>query len=372
MLSIRRAISPADIEDAIDAVQEGSEDVKLPSSLVEGGPLGIEAFLIQMIATWSQQSKDRSLLSYSHDKVEAAFSHLADHPFGMAAIFLAPHIQNSDGEMVDRIRALKLIASRVQAMQEARLRETQKGHGVFLCCFSGSRSEYLLPLYSAPNELRSSDDFESLTDAIIDIIGANQARKHISAIASLIYELFENTHDHAREDNQGRSFSWTHPGIRGILAKRVSVSALTSGGRQLRGSKAATLTYLHSMPIDERAKTAFLELAVFDNGPGIAKKLHTAGIHPFPAHIEDEERLIRTAFEVGETSKRSGRTGYGLPEILRCLATLRGTMQLRTGRLSLTQIFDQSTKSFNPDHTFSRKLLAPASGTTYVIHIPLG
>jgi hypothetical protein len=257
------------------------------------------------------------------------------------------------------------------------------GRGAILTCFSGAKNEFLLPLYERSNfdGVRGIGDFENLTQRLIAVcdpsVLRNMPATFIQSLALLIRELFENTNDHASTDEFGRKYSWSYPNVRGILAKYISFSPHEKNVMESFDDVPHRLFFQKAMLNYSASKTIdFLELAVIDCGPGIAKRW-LSHVRPHEniddISIDEEEKLVKETFELGKTSKPINGTGVGLYTVIKSLVLLKALLRLRTGRLCLYQDFSGGAAStFEPRHWLNeRKELARTVGTSYSILIPL-
>jgi hypothetical protein len=137
-----------------------------------------------------------------------------------------------------------------------------------------------------------------------------------------------------------------------------------------------------------------VEVSVLDSGPGIGEHYWRHRGNDGPFTFEDEWLATRTAIRTHATSDENdyfGRGG-GIPAALQAVATLRGLLRVRTGRLSLYRDFlDQPWSSLADESPelwdakgpaafywdWASKTRWPtelprASGTAYTLTLPLG
>lgn len=395
MISFPSNSTLIEIEDAYSTLQgDGANEIRIPTHLRHGGTFGIIAALIQFITFWARSNPDGALIPYSSGSGLAAFAELLRQPHGFVAGYMAPRLVDPKHVKVNRNEVLATALNVIEAMQQIdRLRETMNGRGVFLTCFAGAKNEYLLPFYERPEPqgLRGTRDFANLTQQIVSACAPelirHASKESIEAIGLLLRELFENTNDHARTDELGREYDWKRPNVRGVLAKFISFGSYEEAASAFRGDGSHTLFFNRAIlgkPVTRgtqlKAKTSetrnFLELSVFDGGPGIARRWlahKQAGRDLESLSIQEEEALVRETFELGKTSKQGNGTGVGLDSVCKSMLELKALLRLRTGRLCLYQDFSHGTSSmFNPSHWLNdRKELAPTTGSVFSILIPL-
>ena len=173
--------------------------------------------------------------------------------------------------------------------------------------------------YSAPGLLKNRDEIEKLFDPIIEanIEGLQDAellKKWKDSLVSVVYELFENTHIHAR-------FDYNNADIRKDIMRAVTVRNIE------------TYTGGNESKISPRKRIKCLEISVFDSGVGIFGRSNQRHILE-KDDLDDEWKNLRLCLEKHENDGPIIHThrGLGLYEALRALHFLKGAIQIRTGR----------------------------------------
>lgn len=381
LISIGKGESVASIEKYYRsfATTESLVDLKLPQKLAYGGAFAILPALLQFVGTWSRLSNAGSLRFYVPFEDTTGIEKTLQYPLGLVATYMARSL-GGRGSPQDRASVLPHAANLVNAMYSGDLANTLKGQGVFLGCFAGARHEFLIPFYQQPREsgLRGTSDFEKLTKDVLAVSDRSfrqfSSDAVVRSIATVIRELIENTNDHASTDSEGRSYDWEYPNVRGLFARKTTLSA---DGRKdiFSGDSDGSFSYLRTLLDSTGSSAELLELSVFDFGPGIARRrLSRSSEAPNldSISIREEEELVTASFRLGASSKLEKGTGVGLDSVVRCLGELKAFMRLRTGRLSLRQDFARESSEFAPHHELPnhprRSLVA---GTSFSLLIPL-
>jgi hypothetical protein len=78
---------------------------------------------------------------------------------------------------------------------------------------------------------------------------------------------------------------------------------------------------------------SFLELSVFDCGPGFAERITGKALTSLS--IESEIEATSSCFKEGVTSTGERGSGHGLTNVLRAVSELNGIFRVRTGRVSV-------------------------------------
>jgi hypothetical protein len=218
-----------------------------------------------------------------------------------------------------------------------------------LICLDFERPSLPADLYEPTSrKLRPEVDFESLVDDLIySQNGAGFDAKKLSqlriALAVILRELLENTDDHAKTDFDGCVLKPNS--IRGLVVKRIFEN---------RRFAKRSANQLPPVPC--------LEFTFFDSGIGYynsyRRQLLRGQARGEPVVVGDKQADTVRRFELGpdvsaETEYaivlkclerhaanaraipdvRPGHRGMGLYEVLRALKTMKGLLEVRTGRI---------------------------------------
>ena len=373
---------------------EGSELSVAPSFATEGG-FGIDAALIQFLAAWGRKRPDPTLISAGAPE-GAVFQGLAAMPHGMAAIYFAKTLKFRNSALSSPQNSESYLRPSIDAARSWALGKTMKAAGVHLSCLSGTANEFILPLYSneTADSLRTRQGFRHLTQLVFAAFARYQVQRlregDLILISSLLHELFQNAHQHARFDERGDGYKRNH---RGIIAREFRYRGgednvagyevlnryfgrIAARKRSFRPnqteSKERFNAVLSGVSRLERPvpTTNFFEITVYDSGPGLARHWAWRKYRRTLENISvnDEFELVKKCFEVHNTTKSGHGYGEGLTGAVDCLARLRAFMLLRTGRLTVYQ-------DFSTDDAATLRLLddgVDVPGTSYTLAIPIG
>ncbi|KAA0892550.1 hypothetical protein [Pusillimonas sp. ANT_WB101] len=406
MLRLPRNVTLDFVSDHITKLELADADViQVPGKIPPDVGFAVTGLVIQLLALWSRTHSERTL-QVAGQPVEKILTGLAKEPHGSAAIYFADHIKGAQGFNASASEARRYLIPVIHAMQRHEFRDTSGTRGAHLCCFYGSVNEYIGPLYSRDDEasLRNPSDFIDLTRNAIAAFEPAALRRlspeALNFISSVVYELFSNTHEHARSDEQGNAY--TSGNVRGIIARTVeyredkkethinvhlSRYMALAAIRQKRHSvqpevnqeRVARVHAGYAKPHSDRTKslgsTRFLEFTIYDTGPGLARqwavKKRSRSINSLT--FEDELEFVRECFVVGNTTKKTNGVGRGLGYSVESLKKLGAFMALRTGRVFFYQNFlNTRTDGFVPEHWYpDNQEQAYLPGTTYTIVIPI-
>lgn len=404
MVSIPRDLNYSQLLDLVELTPTAiSTPISVSPKLQDGGRFAMSGMLIQYLAKWSRHSAARQLKIVG-SPASAVLAKLALEPHGCAAMYFAGSAVGALEFSATSAELRRCLVPTLVAMQSSRYRDTNGSRGAHLCCFQGAANEFLLPLYSQRDEktLRSSDGFQTLTRQMIESFEPVALRAISNAklefLSTLVEELFANTHDHARVDENG--FAYPFGNVRGIFMRtfeyraRKTESGDDSGplGRYFAWTSLQKNT--HRPTAEENVQrfekmrprreslaaplvgTRMLEVTVYDTGPGLARRWasqHVASSDLQSISIEEEVEYVKACFEMHATTKKSKGFGQGLNSSLEALKALGAFLSLRTGRLFLHQDFSKPyTTKFAPEPWHLRQPELPTTpGTSYTIAIPL-
>lgn len=182
-----------------------------------------------------------------------------------------------------------------------------------------------------PGRLRSREEYETLVERILLPLfkspsGVNQAFERRSALATILYELFENTEVHGKKTVSGAPLAKN--GIRGVLVRMASLRRVERKyGQQTKNV----------------VDVSCLELSIFDTGVGFYSSLRKAAPTERTSIAEENGALhecLKRHFDPSSIPRSAeGHRGLGLYEVLRNLLLLEGWFEIRTGRLHVYRTF---------------------------------
>lgn len=199
----------------------------------------------------------------------------------------------------------------------------------------------------------SWESFRTVLDDLIEFVvqdqnvrGAIQERR--DQLTSVLWELFKNTHDHGRRNVDAMVPLDTS--VRGIFFRfydaqhiKDQLSKLKPEAQSQAERYAAFLlreTPLHEGVRERRTRnvSGFLELTVFDSGPGLAATwLRDESIAE--RSIADQIAAVHSCFGKGYSSLDQEERGFGLWKVLRELRKLKGLIRVRTNRVHIYREF---------------------------------
>ncbi len=303
-----------------------------------------ESSLINWLAQTGQHTDAPVRYAFTDVPAEQALSRLVATAFGRFLCVCAP----------ERLSFPTLQAG---AQTRAKVLSAQSGgpdldvrQSAILMCADHLSSGLSPQLYTDPKtgKLIGTDAFVHvlfrLVEAVAPVVGTEDyLAGRSSELAALLFELFENTHKHAR---RGVDDVHLRSSVRGIYTRfydEQTVRALTSRpqdkGPLLDPVERYCSRILHDANAQHTKQTVlgFLEISVFDCGPGFPSKY--LGHDATRGAIGDELKAALECFEGGATSLPTRSSGHGLVRVLKIVRRQKGFLRLRTSRLHLYRDF---------------------------------
>lgn len=368
---------------------------------------GGEAALIQLLITWGKLCPDATLVTHvgEHEDPTLQLSHLVGRAFGFVAVWMARDVADRSQRRALKVLANKLSEKEIDLMWFGRRRReslqpslfgdegpiagseiASVGDRVFLASIDHQPRWRIPAFYFPSGEVRHRDDFVSLADTMARKATSGRGGSPITPevrgpLGAILHELLKNTHAWARTDEFGVPLLRS---ARGLIAQGHSW-AESEALDVAKGSPALGAYLSEGKLRSPEGRWRFLELSVFDSGPGLAKRWlsgYSGGIDRIsPGTLEDEYRACMECFLRWNSSSGAGHKGVGLHEVMRVLSDLNAFMRVRTGRLALYRDFiarpyagrSSEDCSFNDWTTQSNSLtaLGRAEGVLYTMLIPI-
>jgi len=300
-----------------------------------------------LVVTWAKRCPNGVLRTYVNSKGDAKIQieNLATYDHGLTALLMA-------NDVTDRLSSFSLkseavVASRTRLAAMGSVESARRGAKAFLAVadHTGSYPESLYDISSSPHpDVRQWDGFHSLARQMLQLAtvgpekGRSAAKVVLDSFATVLWELFKNTHDWARSGADGR------PLQRSIRALRIeSYSDTHEKHLEMTADEPRLQEYLqHPRMRREGGRSRVIEVSVLDSGPGLAARalLRTPTVASAPTGSIAREYsavvdCLRTHFSTSSDSYR----GDGLHQVFLMLDALKGFVRIRTGRLALCRDF---------------------------------
>lgn len=158
-------------------------------------------------------------------------------------------------------------------------------------------------------------------------------------LGKALFELVQNTHEHALTNALGARFTHSVRGVhvRALTQPRGRLVASARGQNDLAEYFAAFPT---GGPLAADDQLRFIAVTVFDSGPGLAARtLWDVGLRG-SATPDQERRALLGTLRKHDTQDRDGLRGLGLTRVQRYLTAVGGYGMIRSGRFRLTRDFN--------------------------------
>jgi len=365
----------------------GSRELLVPNNL-KYAHCGGAASLAQFMVTWSRNTERGRLVTHAQTaQDQQTIENLIDTLPGLVGVLMASDVLTRHTSQTLRAQAYEFARKRIERMDEGDLQGSAVGPAVTLLCADHTTKRALTPLYNiSPNgagHVKGEADFIALADAMLDRTLGQARRGDLTeedseAIGVMLRELFSNTHEHARVDERGKPYRRS---VRTIHFARHGLD--DDSPDEIAGEFTPLGEYLKTMQDERRqaARKQFVELSIFDSGPGYAARLLGKAASEDLAMKHEYAAVMRCFMRNVSTRERPGG-GVGLTRILQRLKAHRGFLRLRTGRLSLYKDFsDSSVRNLvEADYKLSMVVRgkgrdprhAPVSGALLTLLLPIG
>lgn len=349
---------------------------------------GGSSFGAQSVVTWARsQEAPEFRTSRRQAGEDDFFFDLTRRLHGITACLMAKRVIDGRTGMDVTRRLHEFARGRIKAMDALDVETMRRGQSISLVCVDHSSMAYLKPLYHASldePEVRGVPDFQDLMERLIPEVAPSYGqdlRPLAADLATVVYELFLNSHIHGRRDASGSRLK------RSVRSVTLSQRTLWRTERErARAGDAGLDEYFrlieqHSAS-DDTVK--LFEVSVMDSGPGLAARMMKAELDA-DVTIGREYDIVRSCFLKNVSSRAKAGYGMGLWRVLNVLRERGGLVRLRTGRLSLTRFFDPVAPDrrlpLAPGDVWLRDsrnreggidTLGRAAGTVVTILVPLG
>lgn len=382
VLRVDAELSAEGVEGLLTRIKSASAttDLLLPRKL-KGWHAGAGSSLLQAILTWGNRAPSGTLRVYAHDldSGRAQIDALADTPHGLVGLLSAERVSGQQAELALTDHAHLAAAKRAVARSTPSTWAARNFGFIVLADHLSIRRNRLV--HTSRGKPASREAFASLIHSTLRRMMGRQnfealPREGIEQLALTAHELFRNTEHWARTDTNNRPM---RPSVRGIELQFHNLEADVL--RKHIADTPQLATSLLSAENTSEGRSRFIELAVFDSGPGLTKRwLGKSWRRDLDAQIE--AIAIASCFNKHNTTAQVGQhRGLGLYSVMRASAALGALLRVRTGHLSLFRDFkrhpfDEETvdiASLADWETGSGRFVsrAPVIGTLYSVLVPI-
>lgn len=345
MIQIQRNISLKNIErlyTELNNSEESKVDLLLPLD-IDSKDFSVIPSLIQFIGTWRRHPKCGKLHTKTDKNKIQSIQDFDNTELGFASIVLSWENGITDKTNFDIKQLLKPFNEEIHAKMKTI--SNVIGNSLLLTCFDHIPKEKGLLNCFYPNNkdfISDEDQLNYFIDRGLKLVLRTMSNKSkveaitkiFTDIRDIVYELLKNTHEWARTDERNKILN---PNLRGIYLK-FHRSTIDNYRNKYKELPQLDNYFRHNFILNENKEAYFLEISVFDTGPGFIKRnLDKHGGDLSTLTVGQQVSIAKFCLSKngsGETSYRSTFKGKGLDRILHLLDK-KGFLRVRTNNLSL-------------------------------------
>lgn len=374
-LAIEKNNTLRDVENSLSKLKDNVTTVNLRLPRHHKMVLFKDSWITSLISTASQ-GRELNITDWNQsDDISNIKDRFSNSLIGITSALLANEISNSKRQKFHL--NINDIIEHVVYEQNGMIEDHESGKSFVFCSFDSNEDQTNFP---GPLALTASTKEEFVRKFLdikrekIDYVSKNGSHQlsftheFDRELASLIFELYENTSQHGKYDEKNKIIK----GVRSFSIKRHS-----SHDTRMLIDQANDFDELQKYIISLRQKKNlhFYEISISDNGLGIVGRLQVTR----PSLLSNETFQNQSQIEklnhiIANTlsSKLYPGSGLGLTIALRNLANLKGFLSLRTG--NQWAHFDGSNHQFGDSARLQQiknsNGLSNIKGTHYNILIP--
>lgn len=344
MLSMPNHFSLEKFDEVIKEISSKKEDINISDRINLNGYCEYSRFL-QIIFSWSGYKTNNFLVLPDEDEGGHVFLDFASSLYGLSALNFCSYVVFKNGKKVSRRVAMEKSEDFVRKFYTKNISDIVYGDVAYIFNIDNAKKLKNNPIiYNELGKVREKKEFSYVVKSILERlcpdIEDRRVREKIGDISTFVYEAFLNTHDHARCDVTGHELQRS---MRGIIFKYHDIlkENIVSESNKYPSLK----EYFSGWQLRSGEKNLkFLEISVFDSGPGIVQTLLAKNKNITKQEVEEKSLseqypIIKQSFQVGQTSKVNPARGNGLPLIIGAIKSFGGAFMLRTGVFNLVNCF---------------------------------
>jgi hypothetical protein len=333
-----------------------------------------DAARLQLLVTWARLARERKLYFHSANSARSVLEELCDYAPGITALRLCESVVIGD-QHVRRRDALEPASEKMKNSDQMLWRSIIKGRTIDFTCVSGSKVQWLRPLFSARNKqaVKPKEGMFLVLAAISEFVAKSDSdlipKSFIKACAVFASELLKNTQEHATSDHRNQPYL-EH--AEGLIMSWQQMSEASHMSDFEGHPRLQEFWQRERVPVrdDQQSTLRCLQLSFFDTGPGFASR--ATGKLVEKLSLEDERKVLLYSLQKNTTTKREAGSGNGLPDVLEELREIGGLISIRSGRLSVFNAFAPNDERDVFDFAdWTTKQLASAAGVVISLLIPI-
>lgn len=333
-----------------------------------------DAARLQLLATWARNANDKSSLRFHEaNSLNAVLKELCDYAPGIAALRLSSGV--SVGlQTIPRREALKPASSKMISTDNMEWANIVKGRTIDFTCVSGSKVQYLRPLFSSRSKLavKRKEAMYQMLRTLSSYVAKSDSERipeaFLQSCAVFASELMKNTQEHATRDCFGNPYV-EH--TEGLIVSWIDMDQQFAADFQ--GHPLLTNLWEREAKADKSGKGGSLrclQLSFFDTGPGFAAR--ATGVPISELSIEQEREVLLECLQKNNSTKSQIGAGNGIPDVIEVLREIGGMISIRSGRLFIFNSFQPNdTRELFDFADWCRNDLADVVGAVVTLLVPI-
>jgi len=307
-------------------VNSSSCDVQIPTTLRRSQFAGL-ALLIQFLVTWAKQCPNGRLFTHVQNPsdTEGQLRALSETDHGAVALLAAPRVVQVKGQLIYEAERYALRAVRANHTQflhdlgaPSSAHSAALGPSLSFLCADGPEL-YPPSLYHSLQGRRpflvDATDFGTFAETCFRRLTHTPIPQETrTALGLILYEVFRNTDDWARENWDDTAISRSIRGLRFEVHHHKEADAFRFFSRGSRPLE--TFFTRHPVLEDQRLHT-ILEISVFDSGSGLAQRWLRRSLDGLTAI--DEYHAVIECLKPHKSSSAETHRGIGLHDVMLAL-----------------------------------------------------
>lgn len=292
--------------------------------------------IIQFICTWQKQHKETSILLDKQVNIDT----LSDtDEILLITFFIADKViyKNKDIKRV----LLKKFTPLVKKMNSFNISKKNP-----LICLGGAKNEFLKVFYSKDERPQSRGNITLMLKSLF-WLHADFEPPNLTDILNIMYELTDNTHEHARHDTLEKKIPKS---IRALSVDYIEFNKNDKGKFLVQQSQYSE--FLSN-------KNKIFVISIFDNGEGIIKKYIETGSNKKLQNmtLSEKEQSLKDVFNKNISSSTEDNAGMGLYYVEESIKKLGGLLSIKTNALSLFMSPNKYEKTIGSGNVYGGTLI---------------
>jgi len=298
--------------------------------------MGASWDIIQFLCSWQRMKKNVSIILFDQLNIEKLNFH--DEKL-LVACYLANTVmfQGKDIKHDLLIQFIPFVKNMNNGSLENYLKEKRANEIKFIC-LGGAKNEFLKFFYNNDQTFKSKGEIQKFIENIFQTprlpIVYKKYKHDLSNIKEIIYELFNNTDKHGRQDIQNKYISKS---VRSLSLEFISFND---------ENRESFLENQDEYKYFLKDVTDVLVISIFDNGEGIVKKYieTTTDQNESTLTFSEKKKILEKVFLPDITSSLVPNSGMGLTYAKDSIQTLNGLLTIKTNSLKLFLSPDKNKK----------------------------